>query len=203
MEPEKPRPAGKRAFRKRDDARACARCFQLMLGVLNATLRINAAHKQGPDPPQERARNPLTRQLLFRNERERAWNSRPYSERIEIASVIGDNHHAASRKLTFPLDPQWCTCRTKETPYRAANEAMAPLLPREKRDYRPRQRGHGNEQSPPVDSVDHFSEPTPNAPQAVAEAAFAFGERLAQSQKDFTLRLLEVLNPAKSDVKTA
>ena len=50
--------------------------------------------------------------------------------------------------------------------------------------------------------------PVPDAlqlprPQAVAEAAFAFGERLAQSQKDFTLRLLEALNPAKSDAKTA
>ena len=40
-------------------------------------------------------------------------------------------------------------------------------------------------------------------PREVAEAAFAFGERLAQSQKDFALRLLEALDPAKSDAKTA
>jgi hypothetical protein len=37
----------------------------------------------------------------------------------------------------------------------------------------------------------------------VAEATFAFGERLAQSQKDFALRLLEALDPAKGDAKTA
>jgi hypothetical protein len=50
--------------------------------------------------------------------------------------------------------------------------------------------------------------PVPDAlrlprPREVAEAAFTFGERLAQSQKDFALRLLEALDPAKSDAKTA
>ena len=50
--------------------------------------------------------------------------------------------------------------------------------------------------------------PVPDAlrlprPRALAEAAFAFGERLAESQKDFALRLLEALDPAKSDAKTA
>jgi hypothetical protein len=34
MEPEKPRPPGQRAFRKGDDACACQRSFELMLGVL-------------------------------------------------------------------------------------------------------------------------------------------------------------------------
>ena len=43
----------------------------------------------------------------------------------------------------------------------------------------------------------------PPRPREVAEAAFTFGERLAQSQKDFALRLLEALDPAKSDAKTA
>jgi hypothetical protein len=40
-------------------------------------------------------------------------------------------------------------------------------------------------------------------PREVAEAVFTFGERLAQSQKDFALRLLEALDPAKSDAKNA
>ncbi len=40
-------------------------------------------------------------------------------------------------------------------------------------------------------------------PREVAEAAFTFGERFAQSQKDFALRLLEALDPAKSDAKSA
>ncbi len=43
----------------------------------------------------------------------------------------------------------------------------------------------------------------PPQPRALVEAAFNFGERLAQSQKDFALRLLEAFDPAKSDAKTA
>lgn len=36
----------------------------------------------------------------------------------------------------------------------------------------------------------------PPRPRAVAEAWFGFAERLAQNQRDFTLRLLEAFDPA-------
>ncbi len=50
--------------------------------------------------------------------------------------------------------------------------------------------------------------PVPDAlrlprPRAVAEAAFALSERFAQSQKDFTLRLLEAFDPAQNETKSA
>jgi hypothetical protein len=40
-------------------------------------------------------------------------------------------------------------------------------------------------------------------PRAVAEAGFALSERFVQSQKDFALRLLDALDPARNETKTA
>ena len=42
----KPRPSGKRVFRKRHDAGTCARSFQLMLRVLNASQRVPPARSR-------------------------------------------------------------------------------------------------------------------------------------------------------------
>src|SRR5581483_1510436 len=171
MEPEEARPARERALREGDDALAGAGGLELVLRVLDAALRIDAAHEQRPEPAQERSRNPLLRELLLGDERERARNGGYDGEGIEIARMIGNDHDAGIGHLTLPLDLRRRARRPQEEARSFADDSLPPMPPGQCEHGRPDGARDGDEQRPPVAGVGQVDEPVPRAPGASAETA--------------------------------
>ena len=63
-----------------------------LAGLGGAALEIEAFHEAGPDPPQQRARQRVSRQLLLGHEGDRPFDGVDQEQRVEVALVVCDQH---------------------------------------------------------------------------------------------------------------